>query len=162
MEDRLTHIDENGRPRMVDVGEKADTKRLAVAKGSIYMHPETLKRVREGSIVKGDVLSVAQTAGIMAAKNTASNIPMCHNIFITGVDMNFEIDEEKSGDSHRGAGVYHRKDGNRDGVSQCGSNCGSHDLRHVQGYRQRHAYHRYPSGEERRRQVRRLYSGVIE
>ena len=96
MEDRLTHIDENGRPRMVDVGEKADTKRLAVAKGSIYMHPETLKRVREGSIVKGDVLSVAQTAGIMAAKNTASNIPMCHNIFITGVDMNFEIDEEKS------------------------------------------------------------------
>ena len=94
MEDRLTHIDENGRPRMVDVGEKADTKRLAVAKGSIYMHPE--KRVREGSIVKGDVLSVAQTAGIMAAKNTASNIPMCHNIFITGVDMNFEIDEEKS------------------------------------------------------------------
>ena len=96
MEDRLTHIDENGRPRMVNVGEKADTKRIAVAKGSIYMHPETLKRVREGSIVKGDVLSVAQTAGIMAAKNTASNIPMCHNIFITGVDMNFEIDEDKS------------------------------------------------------------------
>ncbi len=96
MEDRLTHIDENGRPRMVNVGEKADTKRIAVAKGSIYMYPETLKRVREGSIVKGDVLSVAQTAGIMAAKNTASNIPMCHNIFITGVDMNFEIDEDKS------------------------------------------------------------------
>ena len=78
MEDRLTHIDENGRPRMVDVGEKADTKRLAVAKGSIYMHPETLKRVREGSIVKGDVLSVAQTAGIMAAKSTSlqySDVP---------------------------------------------------------------------------------------
>ena len=74
MEDRLTHIDENGRPRMVDVGEKADTKRLAVAKGSIYMHPETLKRVREGSIVKGDVLSVAQTAGIMAAKNAGMKV----------------------------------------------------------------------------------------
>ena len=96
MEDRLTHIDENGRPRMVNVGEQADTKRIAVANWIIYMHPETLQSVREGSIVKGDVLSVAQTAGIMAAKNTASNIPMCHNIFITGVDMNFEIDEDKS------------------------------------------------------------------
>lgn len=62
MEERLTHIDENGRPRMVDVGAKADTKRIAVAKGSIYMHPETLKRIKEGSIAKGDVLSVAQTA----------------------------------------------------------------------------------------------------
>lgn len=96
MEDKLTHIDENGRPRMVNVGEKADTHRIAVAKGSIYMQPATLARIREGSIAKGDVLSVAQTAGIMAAKNTASNIPMCHNIFITGVDMDFEIDEEKS------------------------------------------------------------------
>lgn len=96
MEDKLTHIDENGRPRMVNVGEKADTKRVALAKGSIYMAPETLRRISEGSIAKGDVLSVAQTAGIMAAKNTSSNIPMCHNIFITGVDMNFQIDKEKS------------------------------------------------------------------
>ena len=96
MEDRLTHIDENGRPRMVNVGEKADTKRIAVAKGSIYMAPETLLRISEGNIAKGDVLSVAQTAGIMAAKNTASNIPMCHNIFITGVDMDFEIDKKNS------------------------------------------------------------------
>ena len=96
MEDKLTHIDENGRPRMVNVGEKADTKRIAVAKGSIYMAPETLRRIKEGSIAKGDVLSVAQTAGIMAAKNTAYNIPMCHNIFITGVDMDFHLDEENS------------------------------------------------------------------
>lgn len=96
MEDKLTHIDENGRPRMVNVGQKADTHRIAVAKGSIYMQPETLARVKAGSIAKGDVLSVAQTAGIMAAKNTSSNIPMCHNIFITGVDMDFVIDEENS------------------------------------------------------------------
>lgn len=96
MEEKLTHIDEKGRPRMVNVGEKEDTKRVAVAKGSIYMAPETLNRVKAGSIAKGDVLSVAQTAGIMAAKNTAYNIPMCHNIFITGVDMDFVIDEEKS------------------------------------------------------------------
>ena len=71
MEDKLTHIDENGRPRMVNVGEKADTKRISIAKGSIYMAPETLKRIKDGSIAKGDVLSVAQTAGIMAAKNTS-------------------------------------------------------------------------------------------
>ena len=58
MEEKLTHIDENGRPRMVDVGNKADTKRIAVAKGSIYMAPETLQRIIEGSIAKGDVLSV--------------------------------------------------------------------------------------------------------
>ena len=56
---------------------------------------ETLQRIKEGSIAKGDVLSVAQVAGIMAAKNTARNIPMCHNIFITGVEMDFQIDEEK-------------------------------------------------------------------
>ena len=96
MEEKLTHMDANGRPRMVNVGEKPDTKRIAVAKGSIFMAPETLQRIKEGTIAKGDVLSVAQVAGIMAAKNTARNIPMCHNIFITGVDMDFQIDEEKS------------------------------------------------------------------
>lgn len=92
----LTHIDKNGRPKMVNVGDKDDTKRIAVARGSIYMQPETLKRIKEGSIHKGDVLSVAQTAGIMAAKNTAGAIPMCHNIFITGVEMDFTLDEERS------------------------------------------------------------------
>lgn len=92
----LTHMDEKGRPRMVDVGSKEDTHRIAVAKGSIYMKKETLDRIRERSITKGDVLSVAQTAGILAAKNTASVIPMCHNIFITGVEMDFTLDEEHS------------------------------------------------------------------
>jgi len=92
----LTHIDENGRPRMVDVGAKDDTRRIAVAKGSIYMQPETLQRIKAGRIEKGDVLSVAQTAGIMAAKHTASAIPMCHNILITGVEMDFTIDDKNS------------------------------------------------------------------
>lgn len=92
----LTHIDKNGRPKMVDVSQKADTERIAVAKGSIYMAKETLERIKQGSVKKGDVLSVAQTAGIMAAKNTAYMIPMCHNIFITGVEMDFVIDEENS------------------------------------------------------------------
>jgi len=92
----LTHIDQNGRPKMVDVGGKEDTKRIAVARGTIFMKPETLLRIKEGSMAKGDVLSVAQTAGIMAAKSTSSAIPMCHNIFITGVEMDFSLDEENS------------------------------------------------------------------
>jgi len=95
-QEKLTHMDDNGRPRMVNVSEKADTKRIAVAKGSIYMKKETLQRIKDGSISKGDVLSVAQTAGIMAAKSTATIIPMCHNIFITGIEMDFIIDEDNS------------------------------------------------------------------
>ena len=92
----LTHLDDHGRPKMVNVGHKKDTKRLAVARGTIKMSKETIQRIKEGTVKKGDVLSVAQTAGIMAAKNTASSIPMCHNIFITGVEMDFQIDEEQS------------------------------------------------------------------
>jgi cyclic pyranopterin phosphate synthase len=96
MSDCLTHMDEKGRPKMVDVGDKEDTRRMAVAQGSIYMKPETLQRIKEGSISKGDVLSVAQTAGIMAAKNTAFMIPMCHNIFIAGIEMDFILEEDHS------------------------------------------------------------------
>jgi cyclic pyranopterin phosphate synthase len=81
---------------MVNVGEKEDTSRVAVARGSITMKPETLQRIKDGKMKKGDVLSVAQTAGIMAAKSTASVIPMCHNIMITGIEMDFILDEENS------------------------------------------------------------------
>ena len=94
--EKLTHIDENGRPKMVEVSDKPDTLREATAKATIYMAKETLKRVVNGEMAKGDVLSVAQTAGIMAAKNTASAIPMCHNIFISGVDMDFQINQDKN------------------------------------------------------------------
>lgn len=92
----LTHVDEKGRPKMVDVGEKGDTKRIAVARALIKMQPHTLTMIQEGKMKKGDVLSVAQVAGIMAAKRTSENIPMCHSIFITGVDMDFQIEEEES------------------------------------------------------------------
>ena len=94
--EQLTHMDQKGRPRMVDVSDKEDTRRAAVARGSIFMNAETLHRIREGSVAKGDVLSVAQTAGILAAKKTAELIPMCHNIFLTGVEMDFLLDEEGS------------------------------------------------------------------
>jgi len=92
----LTHINEQGRARMVDVSEKDDTVRIAVACGSIYMKAETLERIRDGQIKKGDVLSVAQVGGIMGAKNTPFIIPMCHPILISGCDISFSMDFEKN------------------------------------------------------------------
>ncbi len=87
----LTHFNEEGRARMVDVGEKDDTNRKAIATGRIKMEKETATKIKEGQIKKGDVLAVAQVAGIMAAKKTGDIIPMCHNIMLTGVDMKFEV-----------------------------------------------------------------------
>jgi cyclic pyranopterin phosphate synthase len=92
----FTHFNEEGRARMVNVGEKPDTERVAVARGFIEMKPETLKMIVEGRAKKGDVLAVSQVAGIMAAKETSRIIPMCHNIFLTGVDVKFQIYEDKS------------------------------------------------------------------
>ncbi len=92
----LTHIDEEGRARMVDVGGKPDTERVAVAKGEVRMRPETLRLIAEGGVPKGDVLAVAQVAGIMAAKHTPNLIPLCHPLLLTKVDVAFRIDEEAS------------------------------------------------------------------
>ena len=78
----LSHVDEQGRARMVDVSAKADTEREAVARGLVLMKPETLKLVSEGGISKGEVLSVARVAGIMAAKHTPSLVPMCHPLLL--------------------------------------------------------------------------------
>ena len=87
----FTHFNDEGRAYMVEVGDKDDTKRLAKAEGRISMTQKTLSMIKEGSMKKGDVLSVAQVAGIMGAKKTSDIIPMCHNIFITGVDIDFEF-----------------------------------------------------------------------
>jgi len=92
----LTHLDEEGRIQMVDVGEKADTERVAIAKGEVSMRPETLRVIAEGSVPKGNVLAVAQVAGIMAAKRTPDLIPLCHPLLLTKVDVEFHIDEEAS------------------------------------------------------------------
>lgn len=94
--DSLTHFNEEGRAKMVEVGEKLNTRREAVARGSIYMLPETLERIVDNNIKKGDVLAVSQVAGIMAAKKTSNLIPMCHNIILTGADIKFNIDKENS------------------------------------------------------------------
>ncbi|WP_026889535.1 cyclic pyranopterin monophosphate synthase MoaC [Clostridium beijerinckii] len=92
----LTHINEEGRARMVDVSEKLDTVREAVAIGTVSMKRETIERIKKGTISKGDVLSVAQVGGIMGAKNTPQIIPMCHPIMISGCDISFRIDVENN------------------------------------------------------------------
>jgi cyclic pyranopterin phosphate synthase len=86
----LTHFDEQGRARMVDVGHKQDTQRQAVAAGRVVMKPETLVLIQEGGIKKGDVLAVAQVAGIMAAKRTHELVPMCHPLMLTHVSLQFD------------------------------------------------------------------------
>ena len=91
---RLTHLDESGRARMVDVSDKDVTRREATARATVTMQPETARLIAAGGVAKGDVLAVAQVAGIMAAKRTPDLIPMCHPLPITGVDMAFELDVE--------------------------------------------------------------------
>lgn len=90
----FTHFNEHGRAHMVEVGEKEDTKRIAIARGKIKMKKETLEKVKKGLITKGDVLSVAQIGGIMGAKKTSDLIPMCHNLLLTGSDIRFNIQED--------------------------------------------------------------------
>jgi cyclic pyranopterin phosphate synthase len=97
----LTHFDEAGRARMVDVGTKADTLREAIAAGVVRMRPETLARIREGRVAKGDVLAVAQIAGIMAAKRTPDIIPLCHTLLLTGVDLAFELEDDTAASQGR-------------------------------------------------------------
>lgn len=92
----LTHLNEEGRARMVDVSEKDDSARIAIAQAVVQMQSETLARIKTGGIEKGDVLAVAQVAGVMAAKQTASLIPMCHPLMLTSVDISFQFDEENS------------------------------------------------------------------
>lgn len=92
----LTHFNPEGRARMVDVTAKNETVRVAVARGEVVMRPETLQAIKDGGIAKGDVLAVAQVAGILAAKQTGSLIPMCHPLFITGADISFMLDEAGS------------------------------------------------------------------
>ncbi len=89
--DELTHFNKSGRAHMVEVGSKDITKRTAIARGKIIMKDETLQRIKDGLIEKGDVLSVAQVGGIMGAKKTSELIPMCHNISLTGADIRFQF-----------------------------------------------------------------------
>ena len=93
---RLSHIDERGEARMVDVTAKDETDREAVARGSISMKPSTLALILRGGIAKGNVLATARVAGIMAAKRTPELIPMCHPLLLGGIEVNLQPDEESS------------------------------------------------------------------
>lgn len=95
----LTHFNQEGRARMVDVSGKPETDRAATATGMVFMRPETLARIESGQIAKGDVLAVAQVAGVMGAKRTPDLIPMCHPLLITSVDIHFKIHPPHNGQS---------------------------------------------------------------
>ncbi len=92
----FTHFDETGRAKMVDVTEKSETVRVAVARGYVSMKPETLDLIAQGKLTKGDVLAVAQVGGIMGAKQTPALIPMCHPLLLTGVKMDLSLNGAKS------------------------------------------------------------------
>lgn len=94
---KLTHLDEQGRANMVDVGHKDDSQRTAIARGEITMRPDTLGLIRAGLLQKGDVLVVAKIAGIMAAKRTAELIPLCHPLALTKVEVELRLDERLPG-----------------------------------------------------------------
>ena len=95
-ENKLTHIDASGAAKMVDVGDKATTSRVAVASGSVVMQPETLNMIRDAAHKKGDVLTVAKIAGIQAAKQCSQLIPLCHAINLTSIDVVFSLDHAAS------------------------------------------------------------------
>jgi cyclic pyranopterin phosphate synthase len=90
----LTHLDESGKARMVDVGSKAETSRVAVASGRIRMSAAALAAIRDGEVPKGDVLAAARIAGIMAAKKTADLIPLCHPLALTSVTVDFAFEDD--------------------------------------------------------------------
>src|ERR687898_1175191 len=90
----LTHFDDSGRARMVDVGEKPETERVAVASGRVRMAGATIEQLRTGRAAKGDVLAVAQVAAVMGAKRTADLIPMCHPLMLTRIDVVFDLRQE--------------------------------------------------------------------
>jgi cyclic pyranopterin monophosphate synthase len=94
----FTHFNESGRARMVDVSAKAQTERVATAQAKVYLQPETLEKIQRGKIAKGDVLAVAQVAGVMGAKKTPELIPMCHPIFLSAIDISFKEEPQPDRD----------------------------------------------------------------
>jgi len=93
----LSHLDESGRAHMVDVGVKPDTERTAIARGEVILQPETLALIRQGLMKKGDVLTVAQIAGVMAAKKTPDLIPLCHQVPLSFIEVDLELDDQLPG-----------------------------------------------------------------
>jgi cyclic pyranopterin phosphate synthase len=111
MSDRLTHLDEQGRAHMVDVGSKPITERICVARAEVHMAPETLERIGSGSMPKGDVLAVARLAGIQAAKRTADWIPLAHAVPLDSVELTLTLDTARSCVRVEGSARAHARTG---------------------------------------------------
>jgi len=101
----LSHLNDSGRARMVDVGGKPQTARTATAIGRVYLKPETLRLIQKGSLTKGDVLAVAQVAGVMAAKQVPNLIPLCHPLLLSGVEMHFKEDPTPDSENRCSIGI---------------------------------------------------------
>lgn len=97
MSSSLSHFDDQGRARMVDVGDKPVTQRIAIARGEVQMRPETFKLIEEGKVAKGDIMTVAQIAGIMATKRTADLIPLCHPLQLSYINIDIALKSEMPG-----------------------------------------------------------------
>ena len=93
---KMTHLDDKGQAHIVDISQKSQTERVAIASGTVKMQPETLNLIRSGEVKKGDALAVARVAGIMAAKKTSELIPLCHPLPLTSVKIDFEFVDEES------------------------------------------------------------------
>jgi len=111
MTEKITHLDSSGSARMVDVANKSETERIAIAKGEIVMQSKTLQAIQEGNAPKGDVLGVARIAGIMAAKNTSHLIPLCHPLMLDEIRVDLEFDPNLPGVQIRAEVKSHGKTG---------------------------------------------------
>ncbi len=152
----FTHLDAEGRARMVDISAKAETDRVAVAGARVVMQPSTLARIRSGDVAKGDVLAVARLAGIMAAKRTAELIPLCHPLALTSVEVDLVCDPAAlGGRDHRHLPVARPHRGRDGGADRCRHRRPDR-LRHVQGRRSRNGRDRFAAVAQIRRQIRRL------
>ena len=154
----LSHLDAEGRAVMVDVSGKPRVRRTARAAGRLLVAPDTVRLIREKLLEKGDALAVARVAGIAAAKKTAELVPLCHNIRIDQVTVDFELRESSVEISSRAD--LHGEHRHRNGSSRRGCRCRAHPVRHVQGRGQDHAHHGHrPRGEdEGGRAVRREFA----
>ena len=168
MTEQLTHIDENGDVRMVDVSQKADTERVAVAEGFISMKPETLALIVEGKAAKGDVLACARVAGVMAAKKTSELIPMCHPLNITKAKV--ECAPVREGEREDGrvgihvtttCGVTGKTGIEMEALTAASVTCLDR-VRYVQGRGPRHGNFRCAPAEEGRRQDGPLAAGGVD
>ena len=152
---KLSHVDASGKAQMVDVGPKAATERVAVVTGTVLMQPETLKLIEANDIEKGDTLGVARIAGVMAAKNTAQLIPLCHPAAPRPGDGRVPPRPRALLGRHPCHRPDDRQDRRRDGGDDRRQRRRADDLRHVQGRRPRNANRRYPTPPQDRRQKRR-------